>query len=159
MYQTKEPYFKTVEEARTFAKPWIDKVVGELCCSYVERQYNNGGYGISTLNTGDWFVGASLSYLGYEFGQIQMDYVRDGNEKVRPCMYFVLNTKVTFEMKSIFTKSNMRHNIKIKLNCSKTFDSSDKNYKKFINWAKLIMKELKTAEAKKKRFEMDVDFE
>lgn len=47
MYQTKEPYFKTVEEARTFAKPWIDKVVGELCCSYVERQYNNGGYGIS----------------------------------------------------------------------------------------------------------------
>ena len=163
MDKPNEPYFKTLEDARTFAKPWIDKVVGELCCSYDETQYNNGNYvnGVQQTSTGNWYVGAILSYLDYELGRIQMDYVFDGDdyEKIRPHVYFILNTKVTFEMKSIFTKSNMRHNIKIKLNCSKTFDSSDKDYKKFINWAKLIMKELKTAEAKKKRFEMDVDFE
>lgn len=157
----KEPYFKTLEDARTFAKPWIDKVVGDLCCSYDETQYNNGNNVNGVQNSGDWYIGANLSYLDYDLGRIQMDYVFDGDdyEKIRPHVYFVLNTRVTFEMKSIFTKSNMRHNIKIKLNCSKTFDSSDKDYKKFINWAKLIMKELKTAEAKKKRFEMDVDFE
>lgn len=148
-----------MKKARTFTKPWIDKVVGELCCSYIETQYNNGNYINGIQKSGDWYIGVCLKYLDYELGRIQMDYVRDGNEKVRPYVYFVLNTRVTFEMKSIFTKSNMRHNIKIKLNCSKTFDSSDKNYKKFINWAKLIMKELKTAEAKKKRFEMDADFE
>jgi hypothetical protein len=37
--------------------------------------------------------------------------------------------------------------------------TSDKDYKKYIDWAKLIMKQLKTAEAKKRKFQADVDFE
>jgi hypothetical protein len=76
-----------------------------------------------------------------------------------PHIRLTLNTKVTFEMKSVFTKTNMRHNINIKLNVNRDMTTSDKDYKKYIDWAKLIMKQLKTAEAKKRKFQADVDFE
>lgn len=100
-------------------------------------------------NVGDWFYGAILKYLGYNLGTIMMQYKygydRDTHEswKYDPYVLLSLNTRVTFTMKSTFTKSNMRHEIKINLNASRQMSTSDKDYKKFIDWAKLIMKTIK----------------
>ena len=116
-------------------------------------------------NVGYWFYGAYLKYLGYNFGTIMMQYKYGYDSKTKeswkydPYVQLSLQTKVTFTMKSTFTKSNMRHEIKINLNVSRQMSTSDKDYKKFIDWAKLIMKQLKTAEAKKRKFQADVDFE
>ena len=132
-----EKIFKTVEEAQEFIQPWIDKVSADLGCGVEPYSYNDGYY---------------MSGYGYD---------RDTKEswKYDPYVQLSLQTKVTFEMKSIFTKTNMRHDVNIKLNVSRQMSTSDKDYKKFIDWAKLIMKQLKTAEAKKRKFQADVDFE
>ena len=158
-----EKVFKTVEEAQAFIQPWIDKVSAELGCGVEPYSYNDD---CSTgQNTGDWFYGAYLKYLGYYFGTIMMQYKYGYDSKTKeswkydPHVQLSLQTKVTFTMKSTFTKSNMRHEIKINLNVSRQMSTSDKDYKKFIDWAKLIMKQLKTAEAKKRKFQADVDFE
>ena len=154
-----------MEEAQAFIQPWIDKVSADLGCSIEPYSYNDGSYMSGGQNTGDWFYGAYLKYLGYDLGRVMMQYQysydRDTHEswKYDPYVQFSLNTRVTFEMKSIFTKTNMRHDVKIKLNVSREMSTSDKDYKKFIDWAKLIMKQLKTAEAKKRKFQADVDFE
>lgn len=158
-----EKVFKTVEEAQAFIQPWIDKVSAELGCGVEPYSYNDD---YSTgQNTGDWFYGAHLKYLGYDLGTIMMQYKYGYDSKTQeswkydPHVQLSLQTKVTFTMKSTFTKSNMRHEIKINLNVSRLMSTSDKDYKKFIDWAKLIMKQLKTAEAKKRKFQADVDFE
>lgn len=149
--------FKTLEEAQAFVQPWIDKVSADLGCGIKPYSYND--------IHGDWFYGADLNYLGYGLGNVMMKYKyrydRGPNEswKYDPYVLLSLNTKVTFTMKSTFTKSNMRHEIKINLNVSRQMSTSDKDYKKFIDWAKLIMAQLKTAEAKKRKFQADVDFE
>jgi len=154
--------FETLDEAKEFIRPWIEKVVADLGCGYDWYTYNGGGF-YST--GGDWYAGGNLKYLGYNLGtvmlQYQYNYDRENNESWNdhPYVQLSLNTKVTFEMKSIFTKTNMRHDIKIKLNVSRQMSTSDKDYKKYIDWAKLIMKQLKTAEAKKRKFQADVDFE
>ena len=159
-----EKVFKTVEEAQAFIQPWIDKVSAELGCGVEPYSYNDD-YMSGGQNVGDWFYGAHLKYLGYNLGTIMMQYKygydRDTQEswKYDPYVLLSLNTKVTFTMKSTFTKSNMRHEIKINLNVSRQMSTSDKDYKKFIDWAKLIMKQLKTAEAKKRKFQADVYFE
>lgn len=161
---THEKVFKTVEEAQAFIQPCIDKVSADLACSIEPYSYNDG-YFSSGQNNGDWFYGANLKYLGYDLGTIMMQYKygydRDTREswKYDPYIQLSLKTKVTFTMKSTFTKSNMRHEVKINLNVSRQMSTSDKDYKKFIDWAKLIMKQLKTAEAKKRKFQADVDFE
>lgn len=160
-----EKFFKTVEEAQEFIQPWIDKVSADLGCGVEPYSYNDGYYMSGGQNTGDWFYGANLKYLGYNLGTIMMQYQygydRDTKEswKYDPYVQLSLQTKVTFTMKSTFTKSNMRHDVNIKLNVSRQMSTSDKDYKKFIDWAKLIMKQLKTAEAKKRKFQADVDFE
>lgn len=160
-----EKIFKTVEEAQAFIQPWIDKVSVDLGCSIEPYSYNDGSYMSGGQNTGDWFYGAYLKYLGYDLGKIMMQYqysydsVTHESWKDAPYVLLSLNTKVTFQMKSIFTKTNMRHEVKINLNVSREMTTSDKDYKKFIDWAKLIMKQLKTAEAKKRKFQADVDFE
>jgi hypothetical protein len=160
-----EKVFKTVEEAQAFIQPWIDKISADLGCSIEPYSYNDGSYRSGGQNTGDWFYGAYLKYLGYDLGRVMMQYQynydRDTHESWQdaPYVQLSLNTRVTFEMKSIFTKTNMRHDVKIKLNVSREMSTSDKDYKKFIDWAKLIMKQLKTAEAKKRKFQADVDFE
>ena len=158
-----EKVFKTVEEAQAFIQPWIDKVSAELGCGVEPYSYNDD---YSTgQNTGYWFYGANLKYLGYKLGTIMIqynygyDYKTKESWKYDPYVQLSLNTKVTFTMKSTFTKSNMRHEVKINLNVSRQMSTSDKDYKKFIDWAKLIMKQLKTAEAKKRKFQADVDFE
>lgn len=149
--------FKTLEEAQAFVQPWIDKVSADLGCGIEPYSYND--------IHGDWFYGAYLNYLGYGLGSVMMKYKyrydRDPNEswKYDPYVLLSLNTKITFTMKSTFTKSNMRHDVKINLNASREMTTSDKDYKKFIDWAKLIMAQLKTAEAKKRKFQADVDFE
>lgn len=149
--------FKTLEEAQAFVQPWIDKVSADLGCCIEPYSYDD--------NYGNWFYGANLNYLGYGLGNVMMKYKyrydRGPNEswKYDPYVLLSLNTKVTFTMKSTFTKSNMRHDVKINLNVRREMTSSDKDYKKFIDWAKLIMAQLKTAEAKKRKFQADVDFE
>ena len=158
-----EKVFKTVEEAQAFIQPWIDKVSAELGCGVEPYSYND--YYKTGQNTGDWYYGAHLKYLGYDLGTIMMQYKYGYDSKTKeswkydPHVQLSLQTKVTFTMKSTFTKSNMRHEIKINLNVSRQMSTSDKDYKKFIDWAKLIMKQLKTAEAKKRKFQADVDFE
>lgn len=149
--------FKTLEEAQAFVQPWIDKVSADLGCGIEPYSYNDiHGY---------WFYDADLNYLGYGLGNVMMKYKyrndRGPNEswKYDPYVLLSLNTKVTFTMKSTFTKSNMRHDVKINLNVRRQMSTSDKDYKKFIDWAKLIMAQLKTAEAKKRKFQADVDFE
>ena len=160
-----EKIFKTVEEAQAFIQPWIDKVSADLGCGVEPYSYNDGNYMSGGKNVGDWFYGANLKYLGYDLGKIMMQYqysydsVTHESWKDAPYVLLSLNTKVTFQMKSIFTKTNMRHEVKINLNVSREMSTSDKDYKKFIDWAKLIMKQLKTAEAKKRKFQADVDFE
>lgn len=160
-----EKVFKTVEEAQAFIQPWIDKVSAELGCGVEPYSYNDGYYRSGGQNTGNWFYGANLKYLGYNLGNIMMKYNYGYDSKTQESWYYdpyvqlSLNTKVTFTMKSTFTKSNMRHEIKINLNVSRLMSTSDKDYKKFIDWTKLIMKQLKTAEAKKRKFQADVDFE
>lgn len=162
---THEKVFKTVEEAQAFVQPWIDKVSTDLSCGIEPYSFNDGYYMSGGQNVGNWFYGARLNYLGYDLGTIMMEYKdgydRDTEEswKFDPYVQLSLNTKVTFTMKSTFTKTNMRHEVKINLNVSRVMSTSDKDYKKFIDWAKLIMKQLKTAEAKKRKFQADVDFE
>ena len=152
--------FKSKEEAENYINPWIDKVSAELGCS-IERFANDfSGRG---NNPSYWVAGARLKFLNYQIGNIGIDYDYRWNEEARNYVYsnphvkFNLDTKVTFTMKSTFTKSNMRHDVDIKLNVTRTM--YEKDYKKFIDWAKLIMKQLKTAEAKKRKFQADVDFE
>lgn len=158
-----EKVFKTVEEAQAFIQPWIDKVSAELGCGVEPYSYNDDYR--TGQNTGDWFYGANLKYLGYNLCTIMMQYKYGYDSKTKeswkydPYVQLSLQTKVTFTMKSTFTKSNMRHEVKINLNVSRLMSTSDKDYKKFIDWAKLIMKQLKTAEAKKRKFQADVDFE
>lgn len=147
--------FQTKEEAENYINPWIDKVSAELGCSIERFSYEYSGR--------FWEAGARLKFLNYQLGIIGINYNYCWNEETRNYVYsdpyvkFNLDTKVTFTMKSTFTKSNMRHDVDIKLNVTRTM--YEKDYKKFIDWAKLIMKQLKTAEAKKRKFQADVDFE
>lgn len=160
-----EKLFKTVDEAQAFIQPWIDKVSADLGCGIETYSYNDGYYMSGGQNTGNWFYGARLMYLGYNLGTVMMQYNYGYDNATHeswtydPYVQLSLNTKVTFTMKSTFTKSNMRHDVNINLNVSRQMSTSDKDYKKFIDWAKLIMKQLKTAEAKKRKFQADVDFE
>ena len=155
--------FETLYEAQDFVRPWVDKASADLGCGYDWYNYTSGGY--YHQNGGDWYTGVHLKYLGYHLGSIMLDYhycydnaaKEEWNED--PHIRLTLNTKVIFEMKSVFTKTNMRHDINIKLNVNRDMTTSDKDYKKYIDWAKLIMKQLKTAEAKKRKFQADVDFE
>ena len=129
----------------------------------IEPYSYNDCYFSSGQNIGNWFYGAHLKYLGYDLGMVMMQYNcsydKDESYTYDPYVLLSLKTKVTFTMKSTFTKSNMRHEVKINLNVSREMSTSDKDYKKFIDWAKLIMKQLKTAEAKKRKFQADVDFD
>lgn len=61
-----EKVFKTVEEAQAFIQPWIDKVSAELGCGVEPYSYNDDYR--TGQNTGDWFYGAHLKYLGYNLG-------------------------------------------------------------------------------------------
>ena len=152
--------FQTEEEAVNYITPWIDKVSADLGCGIERFTYNYGAYG----NTPSyWDAGARLKFLNYQLGSIGINYGYSWDKETGTYVYtdpsvkFNLDTKVTFTMKSTFTKSNMRHDVDIKLNVTRTM--YEKDYKKFIDWAKLIMKQLKTAEAKKRKFQADVDFE
>ena len=153
-------HFKTKEEAENYISPWIDKVAGELGCAIERWSYDSKDW-----NTHEtyWESGAHLKYLNYDLGEVSIAYFYKWDENTKryldtePTVRFGLSTKVTFTMKSTFTKSNMRHDVNIKLNVYRSMGENE--YKKFIDWAKKIMMQLKTAEAKKKKFEADTDFE
>jgi hypothetical protein len=153
-------HFKTKEEAENYISTWIDKVAGELGCAVERWSYDARDWGTHETY---WISGANLKYLNYDLGKVCIDYFHKWDEKTRryvdtePTVRFGLSTKVTFTMKSTFTKSNMRHEVNIKLNVHRSMGENE--YKKFIDWAKKIMMQLKTAEAKKKKFEADTDFE
>lgn len=103
-------------------------------------------------------------YLGdYFMGRI--DYYQNHylyNNQDSPNFYVSAwtNTRVIMNDKVSFLKKNVSHNIIIKVNNSKTFSLDvPKEFKKFLEWEDLMVKHIKTALAKKRRFELDQDFE
>jgi hypothetical protein len=69
-------------------------------------------------------------------------------------------TKIEMLTKSSFTKTAMRHNCTIKWNNYRTYKlCEEKDWNKCIDWIILLIKQYKTTLAKKKKFEMETDFE
>lgn len=69
-------------------------------------------------------------------------------------------TRVIMTDQVSFLKNRVSHDVQIKVNNTKWFRISDPNeFKKFLEWETIMTKHLKTAFAKKRRMELDVDFE
>ena len=102
---------------------------------------------------------ANLYYGDYYIGSVNISYLRygDGNSYVIRAW---TETRVIMTDKISFLKTRVSHNIQIKVNNTKWYNISEPDeLKKFIEWETIVVKHMKTALAKKRRMELDVDFE
>ena len=136
---------------------WYEKYtaeeIKELCQPYAD-QLELAGYRVVWNDQTNWYAHMSCFYIYYmdnSIGRIGLNFC--GEESVP--IGFSLDTKVTFEMKSTFTKSGMNHKITVKTSVNRTVT----DFKKYKEWLDLIAKQYKTAMIKKTRFEADTDFE
>ena len=98
----------------------------------------------------------NLKLNGEYFGSISL--LTYGTEEMTAEISFY--TKIEMFTKSTFTKTAMRHNCTIKWNNYRsTILRTDKDWQKCIDWIVLLNKQYKTTLAKKKKFEMETDFE
>ena len=141
MAQWYEKY--TAEEIKELCQPYADQL--ELAGYRVEWNDQTGVWN-------DYYSNFCIYYMDNAIGSIGLNYF--GDETVNK-ITFDLDTKVTFEMKSTFTKSGMNHKIKVKTNVRRSVT----DFKKFKDWLDLIARQYKTAMIKKTRFEADTDFE
>ena len=128
----------TIDDVKNFLTPIAEDIATKTGCSlewYEDKDFCDSCHYV-------------LRYMGEYMGSI---YLSSKENSAR----FSLYTKITFTMKSTFTKTAMRHHIGIKLGVVRQVE--DKN--KYIDWLKLICTQYKTALAKKKKFEADTDFE
>lgn len=128
----------TIDDIKNFLTPIAEDIATKTGCSlewYEDKTFSHATH-------------YCLYYMGKYIGSIYLSSKEN-------CAKFSLYTKITFTMKSTFTKTAMRHHIDIKLGVVRQVE--DKN--KYIDWLKLICKQYKTALAKKKKFEVDTYFE
>lgn len=98
-----------------------------------------------------------LDINGEFFGSLQICRWNDDNRLVAQISFY---TKIEMITKSSFTKTAMRHICNIKWNNYRTYDlNTDKDWSKCIDWIILMKKQYKTTLSKKKKFEMETDFE
>ena len=98
----------------------------------------------------------NLKLNGEYFGCISL-LTYDTEEMTAEISFY---TKIEMITKSTFTKTAMRHKCNIKWNNYRsTVLREDKDWQKCIDWIVLLNKQYKTTLAKKKKFEMETDFE
>ena len=98
----------------------------------------------------------NLKLNGEYFGCISL--LTYGTEEMTAEIAFY--TKIEMFTKSTFTKTAMRHNCTIQWNNYRTYTlRTNKDWQKCIDWIVLLNKQYKTTLAKKKKFEMETDFE
>lgn len=135
----------TEEQINTFLNECVNRLaVTGISFEFVQNQYPM--YNKYTL------------YLNGEyFGALQICRWNDDNRLVAEISFY---TKIEMITKSTFTKTAMRHNCNIKWNNYRSYTlSKDKDWTKTIDWIVLLNKQYKTSLAKKKKFEMETDFE
>lgn len=135
---------------------YTEDKVKEMLQPFADRIETECGVKTSFNSVASWMKpyssSISFTFMGYPVGFIGF-YMNYPTEAVMLSLY----SKVTFTDKSSFTKTSMQHKIKIQVTCRRDLHESD--FEKYIKWLNVICKQIKTAEAKKKRLEMDTDFE
>lgn len=99
----------------------------------------------------------NLKLNGEYFGALEICRWNDEDRLVAEISFY---TKIEMITKSTFTKTAMRHNCNIKWNNFRSYElRTDKDWQKCIDWIVLLNKQYKTTLTKKKKFEMETDFE
>ena len=135
----------TEEQINTFLRECVNRLsVTGISYEFVQNQY-------------PLYNKYNLYLNGEYFGNLQICRFNDDNRLVGEISFY---TKIEMITKSSFTKTAMRHNCNIKWNNYRTYElKTDKDWQKCIDWIVLLNKQYKTTLAKKKKFEMETDFE
>lgn len=134
-------------------KSYTAEQIHELTTPYAEEIEKRTGCSTQWHDETQWesyYSGYNVFYMDNLIGSVHLNF---GGEPGAVSMS--LDTKVSFTMKSTFTKTAMRHDIKVSTGVRREVTDIDK----YIDWLKLICTQYKTALAKKARFEADTDFE
>ena len=98
-----------------------------------------------------WWNEYNLGYL-----DVWYEYYNGARVGVREWHWYV-DTRVLMDVNYKFTKTKAQPNIEISTKYTKQFDSDQID--KVVEWLKLMVLWLKTAEAKKQKIMIDVEFE
>lgn len=134
-------------------KSYTAEQIQELTTPYAEEIEKRTGCRTEWHDESKWYIyhsGYNVYYMDNLIGSVHLNYKGETGS-----VAFSLDTKVSFTMKSTFTKTAMRHDIKVSTGVRRELTDIDK----YIDWLKLICTQYKTALAKKARFEADTDFE
>ena len=134
-------------------KTYTAEQIHELTTPYAEEIEKRTGCTTQWKDESNWesyYSGYNVFYMDNLIGSVHLNYFGEPGTVV-----LSLDTKVSFTMKSTFTKTAMRHDIKVSTGVRRDLTDTDK----YIDWLKLICTQYKTALAKKARFEADTDFE
>lgn len=99
-----------------------------------------------------WWNEYNLGYL-----YVCYEYANQGEVVGIRGWHWNIDTRVLMDVKYKFTKTKAQPNIEISTKFSKTFESDQID--KVVEWLKLMVLWLKTAEAKKQKIMIDVEFE
>ena len=136
----------TEEQINTF----LSECANRLAVTGISFEFFQDKYNI--LNTK-----YSMYLNGEYFGCLSICRWNDDNRFVALISFY---TKIEMITKSSFTKTAMQHKCNIKWNNYRTYElKTDKDWTKCIDWIVLLNKQYKTTLAKKKKFEMETDFE
>lgn len=134
-------------------KSYTVEQIYELTTPIAEEIEKRTGCRTEWHDESKWYIyhsGYNVYYMDNLIGSVHLNYKGETGS-----VAFSLDTKVSFTMKSTFTKTAMRHDIKVSTGVRRELTDIDK----YIDWLKLICTQYKTALAKKARFEADTDFE
>jgi len=135
----------TEDQVNTFLLECVNRITCTGITYEFEKHFNDYHYNKYNLKLNGEYFGC-ISLLTY------------GTEEMTAEIAFY--TKIEMFTKSSFTKTAMRHKCTIKWNNYRTYElRTDKDWQKCIDWIVLLNKQYKTTLAKKKKFEMETDFE
>lgn len=145
--------FDTIDKVRAYLEPIADNICGEtgLSSDYStdNTYYPTTGH-FNFYLQGDYFAKISL----------KMDYNKSTEENIVVEVSLLFNSILKMHTTTSFSKTKVSNKCKIEWERQLQRNIADeKEYKKCMDWLRLLIKQYKILNVKKKKFEIDTDFE
>lgn len=147
--------FDTIDKVRAYLEPIADKICGETGLSsdyYTDNtNYPTTGH-FNFYLSGEYFYFAKIS--------LKMDYNKSTEENIVVEVSLHFNSILKMHTTTSFSKTKVTNKCKIEWGRQLERNIADeKEYKKCMDWLRLLIKQYKVLNVKKKKFEIDTDFE
>ena len=144
--------FDTIDKVRAYLEPIADKICDETGLS---SDYSTNNIYPTTSHFNFYLQGEYFAKIS-----ICMDYNKSTEENIVVKVRLLFNSILKMHTTTSFSKTKVSNKCKIEWKRQLERNISDeKEYKKCMDWLRLLIKQYKVLTVKKKKFEIDTDFE